>query len=75
VDTYRLTHPRKEGGEGTTTGFKAGASSGARIDWIACSTDWEVKEAAIVRAARDGRTPSDHHAVTAVLLGVERGKE
>jgi len=67
LDTYRVTHPTKAGGEGTTTGFKAGISSGGRIDWIGCSTDWEVKEAAIVHAARDGRTPSDHHAVTAVL--------
>ena len=67
LDTYRATHPAKAGGEGTTTGFKAGVSPGRRIDWIGCSADWEVKEAAIVHAARDGRTPSDHHAVTAVL--------
>jgi endonuclease/exonuclease/phosphatase family metal-dependent hydrolase len=67
IDTYRRVHPSKAAGEGTTTGFKAGASSGSRIDWIACSPDWEVESAGIVRAARDGRTPSDHHAVTAVL--------
>jgi endonuclease/exonuclease/phosphatase family metal-dependent hydrolase len=70
-DTYRVTHPTRAGDEGTTTGFKAGISPGGRIDWIGCSTDWEVKEAAIVRAARDGRTPSDHHAVTAILQVVE----
>ena len=75
LDTYRVTHPTKAGGEGTTTGFKAGISSGGRIDWIGCSTDWEVKEAAIVHAARDGRTPSDHHAVTAVLRVVERATD
>jgi endonuclease/exonuclease/phosphatase family metal-dependent hydrolase len=67
IDSYRRAHPSKESGEGTTTGFKAGASSRARIDWIGCSPDWEVEEAGIVHAARDGRTPSDHHAVTAVL--------
>lgn len=66
-DTYRRAHPSKASGEGTTTGFKAGASSGARIDWIGCSPDWDVQEAGIVHAAREGRTPSDHHAVTAVL--------
>lgn len=67
LDTYRRSHPTKEVGEGTFTGFKPGRASGARIDWIACSTDWEIVEASIVRAARNGRTPSDHHAVTAVL--------
>lgn len=67
VDSYRRAHPSKMSGEGTTTGFKAGPSAGARIDWIACSPDWTVDEASIVHAARDGRTPSDHHAVTAVL--------
>lgn len=67
LDTFRLTHPTKAEDEGTITGFRAGTSSGPRIDWIGCSTDWEVQEAAIVHAARDGRTPSDHHAVTAVL--------
>lgn len=72
LDAYRRAHPSKASGEGTTTGFRAGASSGARIDWIGGSPDWEVEEAGIVRAARDGRTPSDHHAVTAVLRPVRR---
>ncbi|WP_406698060.1 endonuclease/exonuclease/phosphatase family protein [Singulisphaera sp. Ch08] len=67
LDTFRVIHPTKAENEGTITGFRAGATSGPRIDWIGSSTDWEVKEAAIVHAARDGSTPSDHHAVTAVL--------
>ncbi|AGA24708.1 endonuclease/exonuclease/phosphatase family protein [Singulisphaera acidiphila] len=67
LDTFRVAHPTKAKGEGTITDFRAGVSSGPRIDWIGCSTDWEVQEAAIVHAARDGRTPSDHHAVTTVL--------
>ncbi|SIO40045.1 Metal-dependent hydrolase, endonuclease/exonuclease/phosphatase family [Singulisphaera sp. GP187] len=67
LDTFRVIHPTKAENEGTVTGFRAGASSGPRIDWIGSSTDWEVQEATIVHAARDGSTPSDHHAVTAVL--------
>lgn len=67
VDTFRAAHPTKAEGEGTITGFRAGATSGPRIDWIGGSTDWDVQDAAIVHAARDGSTPSDHHAVTAVL--------
>jgi endonuclease/exonuclease/phosphatase family metal-dependent hydrolase len=39
LETYRNTHPKKAGGEGTATGFKAGVSQGGRIDWIGCSTD------------------------------------
>jgi endonuclease/exonuclease/phosphatase family metal-dependent hydrolase len=66
-DTYRHVNATKSIDEGTTTGFKAGISSGGRIDWIGCSPDWEIKDASIVRVACDGRTPSDHHAVTAIL--------
>lgn len=67
VDTYRTAHPTVAKEEGTATGFKASATVGARIDWIGVSRDWDVREAAIDRTARDGRTPSDHFAVTAVL--------
>ena len=70
IDCYRAVHRERAQNEGTATGFKASATSGSRIDWIGCSPDWEVKEASIVRAARDGRTPSDHHAVTAILQAV-----
>lgn len=66
-DTYRAAHPAKFEGEGTFPNFRAGVTEGARIDWIGCSPDWEVKEASIDRTARDGRTPSDHYPITAVL--------
>ncbi len=67
VDSYRTAHPDKEPDEGTFSGFQASGTSGARIDWIGVSRDWLVTSAAIDRTARDGRTPSDHFPVTAVL--------
>jgi endonuclease/exonuclease/phosphatase family metal-dependent hydrolase len=67
VDTFRVAHPIGGKDEGTFSGFKASSVRGARIDWIACSRDWEVRLAGIDRTAKDGRTPSDHFPVTAVL--------
>lgn len=67
LDSYRVAHPKKGEAEGTTTGFRAGPSKGSRIDWIAVSRDWKVIAAGIDRTAKDGRTPSDHFPVTAVL--------
>lgn len=67
VDTFRAAHPGRGAEEGTTTGFKASATRGSRIDWIGCSRDWTVRAAGIDRTSRDGRTPSDHFPVTAVL--------
>jgi endonuclease/exonuclease/phosphatase family metal-dependent hydrolase len=67
VDTFRVAHPQRGADEGTASGFKAAATKGNRIDWIACSRDWTVRKSDIDRTARDGRTPSDHFAVTAVL--------
>jgi endonuclease/exonuclease/phosphatase family metal-dependent hydrolase len=67
LDCYRTRHPERAKNEGTGSGFKADNTGGARIDWIACSRDWKVQEATIVRTARDGRTPSDHFPVTVIL--------
>ncbi len=67
VDSYRAAHPTRAAGEGTTTGFKAGAGTGSRIDWIGVSRDWAVVAAGIDRTSKGGRTPSDHFPVTAVL--------
>lgn len=66
-DAYRSKHTEPRKNEGTFTGFQASKTTGDRIDWIACSRDFVVKEASIDRTAKDGRTPSDHFAVTAVL--------
>lgn len=67
VDTYRLVYPERRADEGTFCGFRAEQTSGPRIDWIGCSRDFTVLRAGIDRTARDGRTPSDHFAVFAVL--------
>lgn len=67
VDTYRAVHPQRSKKEGTFNGFNPKSTEGSRIDWIGCSPDWSVKGAAIDRITKDGRTPSDHFPVTAVL--------
>ncbi len=66
-DTLRVKRPKKEPNEGTFSGFREDQRQGARIDWIGCSSQWEVVEAGIDRTAREGRTPSDHFPVEAVL--------
>jgi endonuclease/exonuclease/phosphatase family metal-dependent hydrolase len=68
-DTYRLAHPTRASNEGSFSGFKAEATSGPRIDWIGISKDWQVVRATIDHTAREGRTPSDHFPVTAVVKG------
>lgn len=67
IDAYRVAHPDATPDEGTFSGFKAGATGGARIDWVGVSRDWQVLEARIDRTARDGRTPSDHYPVVVKL--------
>jgi endonuclease/exonuclease/phosphatase family metal-dependent hydrolase len=69
ADTYRVLHPNREANEGTFSGFKVTATTGPRIDWIGISSAWKVVSATIDRTAREGRTPSDHFAVTAILRG------
>lgn len=66
-DVYRIAHLTRATNEGTFSAFKVEATSGPRIDWIGVSTEWEVVKAAIDRTAREGRTPSDHFAMTAVV--------
>ena len=67
VDTYKAVSTVSSLGEATFSGFRAGRVKGGRIDWIAAGTGWKVIRAGIDRTARNGRTPSDHYPVTAVL--------
>lgn len=67
VDTFLVANPKYDGGQGTFSGFQSSAISGPRIDWIGCSRNFHVQAAAIDRTERDGRTPSDHFPVTAIL--------
>lgn len=66
-DTYRALNPQRAANEGSFSGFKVEATTGPRIDWIGASREWQVISATIDRTARNGRTPSDHFAVTAIL--------
>ena len=66
-DAYREKNAPADN-EGTQAKNFRIAERGRRIDWILASKQWTVHEASIDRTARDGRAPSDHCAVKAVLL-------
>jgi endonuclease/exonuclease/phosphatase family metal-dependent hydrolase len=68
IDTLRAVHPTPRPNEGTFSSFDASQIQGPRIDWIACSEDFDVQAAEIVRDSRDGRTPSDHFPVSTVIV-------
>lgn len=67
IDALRVKHPEKMENEGTFSGFNASNIKGARIDWIGCSRDFKVEDCEIDRSEREGRTPSDHFPVWAIL--------
>lgn len=64
-DTY-VVLGYEERGAGTYHAFR-GDVSGPRIDWILCNRRFDVLESRILRTAYDGRYPSDHFPVTAVV--------
>jgi endonuclease/exonuclease/phosphatase family metal-dependent hydrolase len=66
VDAFRVLHPDPEP-VGTFNGF-TGKMDGEKIDGIWITPGWRVIRADIVRTSRDGRYPSDHFPVTAVLV-------
>lgn len=67
VDSFRVKHPERGESEGTFSGFDPKAQRGDRIDWIGVSPAWEVFDASIDRTVKEGRTPSDHFPVMAIL--------
>ncbi len=67
VDAYRAAHPERTANEASFSNFVGGRLDGPRIDWIATSRDWLVVSSAIDRTERNGRFPSDHFPVTAVV--------
>jgi endonuclease/exonuclease/phosphatase family metal-dependent hydrolase len=67
TDTFRAMHPTRGKNEGTFHAFKPDTTDKDRIDWIGGSRDWDVRLAGIDRTTKDGRAPSDHFPVTAVL--------
>jgi endonuclease/exonuclease/phosphatase family metal-dependent hydrolase len=71
VDTYRAARyrARRDGPEGTFNRFR-NHHDGARIDWVLTSRNVITLEAGIDRTRLDGRNPSDHDPVWAVLRRV-----
>jgi endonuclease/exonuclease/phosphatase family metal-dependent hydrolase len=66
VDTFRVKHPDAKD-VATFTSFTVPPPGGDKIDYILVEPGTDVLEAAIVRTSRDGRSPSDHFPVTAVI--------
>lgn len=64
-DTFLVLHADEQSA-GTFHGFSGTAGAG-KIDAIFATPEWRIEEAEIVRASRDGRFPSDHFPVTAVV--------
>ena len=65
LDSFRVIHPNEKE-VGTFSGFQ-NKTSGAKIDYVFVPDGIKVKNAAIERDQKDGRNPSDHYAVSAVL--------
>ena len=65
-DTFRAVHADGFVDAGTLHGFD-GRANDQRIDWILSSADFTPRHAGIDRSHDDGRYPSDHFPVTAVL--------
>ncbi len=65
-DTFRVIHPDATD-VGTGNFGYTGRRDGAKIDYVFATRDIEVLGAAIDQAPREGRYPSDHYPVTAVL--------
>ena len=66
VDAYRLVHPKARPEESTFGNF-TGNRRGKRIDFILTTPDFTASAATIVHTNDNGRYPSDHYPVTAVL--------
>ncbi len=66
VDVYRQLHAEPQPDEATFNGF-SGRTRGRRIDFLLASPDLEPEEAKIDHTHTDGRYPSDHYPVTAIL--------
>lgn len=66
TDSYRTVHPTRQAEEASFHGFK-GTTVGSRIDFVFHTEHFTATAAEVVRIAKDGRYPSDHYPVTAVL--------
>ena len=66
LDTYRSAHPSRLESEGTFHSF-TGKPGADRIDWIMTTVHFKMLSAEIVRFNDNGRYPSDHFPVTALV--------
>ena len=66
IDTYRVIHSSKKPGEGTFSAF-TGERDRNRIDWIFHTPHFVTLNASINYTQQDGRYPSDHYPVEAVI--------
>ena len=73
LDAYRQAHPQRQRRRREGTWHGRGFRLGRRLDWILHTSDFDVIDAAIDRAKRNGRYPSDHFPVTATLRWRENG--
>lgn len=67
ADAWAAASVRSTVESGTFGGYRAPRPGGRRIDWIAVSPGVQVEQAAINARAVDGRWPSDHVPVQAVV--------
>ncbi len=65
-DTLRIADPDAEA-VGTYHGFD-GTRDGEKLDYVLCSEQFEVLAAAILTDSKDGRYPSDHFPVAALVV-------
>jgi endonuclease/exonuclease/phosphatase family metal-dependent hydrolase len=65
ADSFRLVRPMEKG-VGTYHAFK-GDRSGAKVDAVLVSSQWQVLDADIIHLNDNDRYPSDHFPVTATL--------
>jgi len=67
-DTWRVLNADSNEMAGTFHGF-GGSAGPSRIDWVLVTPHFTVREASIDRSKENGRYPSDHFPVTAILRG------
>jgi endonuclease/exonuclease/phosphatase family metal-dependent hydrolase len=66
VDTYRVIQPQRFENEASFNGWQ-GTRKGSRIDWIVTTPDVKTLDARVNYTQEDGRNPSDHYPVEAIL--------
>ena len=65
IDSYRILHA-KSNNEGTFNEFK-GIDTGDKIDYIFTSKDFNCSDSQIIKKNENGKYPSDHFPVTAII--------